>query len=201
MALGRNYADHAKEMGGAVPSEPMIFLKPSSSIIEDGGAVLYPPQTKNLHYELELGVVIGKDATRVKAAKWKEHVLGYAVVLDMTARDMQKAAMAKGDPWDLSKGFDTFCPIGPVVEASKVKDPHALSLELKVNGQAKQKGNTKDLVFKIPELIEYISHRITLERGDVIATGTPEGVGPVVVGDQIEGTISGLGTLRVTVQK
>jgi len=201
VALGKNYADHAKEMGGQVPKQPMLFLKPATSIIHEGEAVEYPPHTQNLHYEIELGVVIGKQAKRIKAADWKQYVLGYVTLLDMTARDLQKDAQTKGEPWSVAKGFDTFCPIGTAVDAAKVADPHALALELKVNGEVKQKGNTKDLVFKLPTILEYVSHVFTLEPGDIIATGTPEGVGPVKPGDVLEAKIGGVGTLKVRVEK
>lgn len=189
IGIGKNYADHAKEMGGAVPSEPMIFLKPTSSFITEPGKIEIP-ENYNVHHEIELGVVIGKTGRDIKKCDSENYVAGYCLALDMTARNLQNDAKKNGTPWTLAKGLDTFTPIGEFIEKSKIKDPHNLKLELMVDGELRQNGSTKDMVYDIPALIEYISKRMTLEKGDLILTGTPAGVGPVNPGQTVVGKMS-----------
>ncbi|KAL8159091.1 hypothetical protein V2J09_000628 [Rumex salicifolius] len=202
VAVGRNYAAHAKELGNAVPKEPVLFLKPTSSYLANGGTIEVPHPYESLHYEVELAVVIGQKARDVPQSTAMDYVRGYAVALDMTAREIQSAAKAAGLPWSVSKGQDTFTPISDMVEKSSyhvvmlpksaVPDPDNLELWLKVDGEIRQKGSTNDMMFKIPFLISHISSYMTLLEGDVILTGTPPGVGPVKIGQKIEAGITGL---------
>lgn len=188
VCVGRNYAKHAKELGNAVPSEPIIFMKPTSCYLEDGGDIIYPKITKDLHYEIELGVIIGKTASKVGADKIMDHVSGYAIALDLTARDIQEKCKQGRMPWTMAKCLDTFCPIGCFVEKDKI-DHCNTEISLKINGEVRQHGNTKDMVFSVPALIEYINQSITLYPGDLILTGTPEGVGPIHPGDTLTASI------------
>jgi len=202
IGLGRNYRRHAEEMGSAPPEkQPIFFLKPSTSVIADGGTVLVPTMVERLDHEVELGVVMARTGRDIPLARWKDFVLGYGIVLDMTARDIQDRAKKAGDPWALAKSFDTFTPISNIIDRSKVNDPQDLELQLFVNGELKQRGHTKDMLFPVGETISYLSSVMTLERGDVIATGTPEGVGPVKRGDVMEARIPGLVTLKVRVDE
>jgi 2-keto-4-pentenoate hydratase/2-oxohepta-3-ene-1,7-dioic acid hydratase in catechol pathway len=190
VAVGRNYAAHAKELGHEVPTEPLIFLKPVSSIVGDGDDVVYPPQTRNLHHEAELAVVIGRRCHRVGEAEALEYVAGYTCANDITARDLQETDAQ----WTRAKGFDTFCPLGPRVVADL--DPGRATVTMRVNGEVRQQGSTDDMLFPVPELVSYISGIMTLEPGDVILTGTPPGVGAVQRGDTMEVEIKGIGILR-----
>ncbi len=201
LCLGRNYREHAEEMGGTIPAEPLLFLKPPSCLIEDGGTVLLPNESKVVHHEVELAVIIEKPARRISTEAWREYVYGFSIFLDITARDLQDTAKRHGDPWTISKGFDTFGPISPVTPRSTMTDPHQLRISLKKNGEIKQDSNTANMIFKIPKILEYASRVMTLERGDVIATGTPEGVGEITDGDKIEAAIDGLGSLTVRVKR
>lgn len=191
VAIGRNYADHAKELGNQVPKEPFFFLKPTTSYVQSGGRVEIP-RGVIAHHEVELGVVIGKDGRDITEQDADSHVAGYALAVDMTARNLQEDVKKKGLPWSAAKGFDTFTPIGPFIPNSQVPDPYNLRISLKVTKEAEgkvtvpQDGNTKDMIFRIPRLIEHISSIMTLEAGDVILTGTPAGVGPIVSGDLVE---------------
>ncbi|KAJ3356462.1 Acylpyruvase fahd1, mitochondrial [Allomyces javanicus] len=192
VAIGRNFADHAKELGNAVPSKPMLFLKPTSSYAANGKTIEIPSQC-DVHHEVELGVVIGQTARRVSEADAMKHVAGYTLAIDMTARDLQNAAKKAGHPWSVAKGFDDFTPITDMVSAETIKDPHNVRLWLKVNGETKQDGTTQDFIFGIPRLISHVSQIMTLEEGDVILTGTPKGVGPVRPGDHLEAAIESEG--------
>ncbi len=200
VCLGRNYAKHAEEMKSEVPKEPVIFLKPPSSLIGPEEKIVLPNKSRNVHHEVELAVIIGKKAKKVSAEEAMKYVLGYTILLDITARDLQDKAKKKGLPWSLAKGFDTFAPVGPRVVPANSMDPHNLEIGLKVNGEIRQLGNTSEMIFKIPEIISYISSIMTLEPGDIIATGTPEGVGKIEHGDMIEAWIEGIGILRVYVE-
>jgi 2-keto-4-pentenoate hydratase/2-oxohepta-3-ene-1,7-dioic acid hydratase in catechol pathway len=190
VAIGRNYAAHAKELGHEVPKEPLLFLKPPSAIIGPGETVLRPADSQRVEHEAELGVVIGKRARHVAEANAMEHVFGYTILCDVTARDLQR----KDVQFTRGKGYDTFCPAGPWIETEL--DPRDVEVICRVNGQLRQRGHTRDLLFPIPHLIAYVSRVMTLEPGDVISTGTPEGVGPLVAGDVLEIEIPGIGTLR-----
>jgi 2-keto-4-pentenoate hydratase/2-oxohepta-3-ene-1,7-dioic acid hydratase in catechol pathway len=197
LCIGRNYASHAKETNAKVPDKPMFFSKLTSALLAHNGHIRLAEGIGRVDHEIELAVVMGKTASRVSVEKAMEHVAGYTIANDITAREMQAVAKKKGIPWTLSKGLDTFCPMGPyLVPADSVKDPHNLDMELTVNGKVRQKANTGEMVFKIPELISYISTFITLQPGDILCTGTPEGILPIEPGDEIEATIEGLGTLK-----
>ena len=193
VAIGRNYRAHAKELGNDVPSAPLLFLKPPSAVLDPGGVIVRPRASKRVEHEAELGVVIGKRAHRVAEADALSFVHGYTALCDVTARDLQKADVQ----FTRGKGFDTFCPFGPWIETSL--DPGDLAVIARVNGEVRQQGRTRDMVFSVAALIAYVSAVMTLEPGDVIATGTPEGVGPLVAGDAIEVEIEGVGVLRCAV--
>jgi 2-keto-4-pentenoate hydratase/2-oxohepta-3-ene-1,7-dioic acid hydratase in catechol pathway len=189
VALGLNYLGHAKEFNQKIPEVPLIFLKPSTAVIGPGDDIVYPSLSKQVDYEAELGVVIGKTAYRVPQEKSLDYVFGYTCVNDVTARDQQ----SRDGQWTRAKGYNTFAPLGPHIETGL--DPSDVLVESYLNGQRKQHASTVDLAFKVPELISFISNIMTLLPGDVIATGTPDGVGPMQVGDTIEIKITGIGTL------
>jgi 2-keto-4-pentenoate hydratase/2-oxohepta-3-ene-1,7-dioic acid hydratase in catechol pathway len=193
VCIGRNYADHVKELGHDVPSEPLLFLKPPSSLLAPGGTVLLPPESQRVDHEGELGVVIGRRCRRVSKADALDFVFGYTIVCDVTARDLQK----KDGQWARAKGFDGFCPVGPYVVRGV--DPSALGLELEIGGSVRQKGNTRDMLFGVAELIAHASAAMTLEPGDLISTGTPEGVGPLQPRDHVVVRIDELGALTFDV--
>jgi 5-oxopent-3-ene-1,2,5-tricarboxylate decarboxylase/2-hydroxyhepta-2,4-diene-1,7-dioate isomerase len=196
VALGRNYVEHARESGHEVPDEPVLFAKAPSAVIGPGADIIYPQGVQRLDPELELGVVIGRRARSVAEAEALSYVAGYAIVNDVTARDLQRRHQEKKWPWFLSKSMDTFCPMGPyLVLPDEIADPQQLELTLRVNGEIRQQSTTAKMIFSVRQLIAYISQHMTLEPGDVIATGTPEGIAPLNRGDVLEGTISGLGTL------
>ncbi|WP_395694284.1 fumarylacetoacetate hydrolase family protein [Nocardioides sp.] len=193
VAIGKNYAAHAAEMGGEPPAEPLMFLKPNTSVVGPGDPVFYPPQTSDLHFEGELAVVIGRICRDVPADQATDVIHGYTIANDVTARDLQRS----DGQWTRAKGFDSFCPLGPWIETDL--DPHDFevgrSIQTHLNGDLKQDGNTRDLIFDIPTLIAHVTSVMTMLPGDVILTGTPEGVGPMQVGDEVEVSIAGLGTL------
>ncbi|XP_050215333.1 probable acylpyruvase FAHD1, mitochondrial [Mercurialis annua] len=201
VAVGRNYAAHAKELGNAVPKEPVLFLKPTSSYLENGGTIEVPHPLESLDHEVELAVVIGQKARDVPQATAMDYVGGYALALDMTAREIQASAKSAGLPWSVAKGQDTFTPISSVLPKSSVSDPDNLELWLKVDGDMRQKGPTKDMIFKIPFLISHISSIMTLFEGDVILTGTPQGVGPVKVGQKITAGITDLLDIHFNIER
>ncbi len=197
IALGRNYLEHAKETGYNAPKEPIFFSKSVSSMIGHNEKIIYPTWLTRVDPEVELGVIIGKKAKDVSEETAMDYVLGYTIINDVTARDMQTEDLKISNPWFRSKSFDTFCPIGPyLVLKEQVKDPHNLNIELRVNGIIRQKDNTKNLIFKIPYIISYITRHMTLEPGDIIATGTPSGIAPIKPGDIIEAEIEGIGVLK-----
>jgi len=177
--------DHAAELGNPVPKTPLIFLKPPTSYLQQGGKIKIPPGCNQLHHEVELGVVIGKTGVSISESNAMDHVGGYALALDMTARDIQDQAKKLGWPWTFAKGFDTALPISEFIPKEEIPDPDNVHLWLKLDGELKQDGNTQDLIFKIPHLISYISQNMTLEEGDLILTGTPSGVSPVKPGQTI----------------
>ncbi|EGD83105.1 fumarylacetoacetate hydrolase domain-containing protein 1 [Salpingoeca rosetta] len=186
VCVGRNYKAHAAELGNAVPSKPMLFLKPPSSLLLPGdGPIEIPREVTELHHEVELGVVIGDTGRDVAEADAMKLVDGYVLALDMTARNLQQEAKEKGHPWSVAKGYDTFCPISDVVAKERVADPSNVRLWCSVDGEMRQDGNTKDMIFSIPTLISYISRIFTLQRGDLVLTGTPSGVGPIAPGQSI----------------
>jgi len=193
VGIGRNYAAHAAEMGNELPKEPLMFLKPNTSVVGPGDPIFYPPQTQNLHFEGELAVVIGRICRDVPVEQATDVIHGYTIGNDVTARDLQKGDVQ----FTRAKGFDSFCPLGPWIETDL--DPHDFAegrrVQTHLNGDLKQDGSTQDLIFDIPTLIAHVSSVMTLLPGDVILTGTPEGVGPMEVGDEVEISIEGLGTL------
>ena len=198
VCVGRNYAKHIAELGNEAPKEPLLFLKPTTSYLESGGKIEYPAITKSLHFEVELGVIIGSMMTKVSAENALLHVAGYTIAVDLTCRDLQEQAKVDRVPWTMAKALDKFCPIGPFVDAKKI-DPHNTELVLKVNGEVKQQGNTKDMIYTVPKLLEYITANITLLPGDVVLTGTPDGVGPIIVGDKVLAEIPGVCQTSFTV--
>jgi 2-keto-4-pentenoate hydratase/2-oxohepta-3-ene-1,7-dioic acid hydratase in catechol pathway len=203
VAIGKNYADHVAEMrdvtGGEAPEEPLFFLKPNTSVIGPGDAIVYPPQTENVHFEGELAVVIGRICKDVPAERAADVVFGYTLANDVSARDLQ----VKDKQWSRAKGFDTFCPLGPWIETELGLDEIKAGIDLKtyLQGDLKQDGTTADLIFDIPRIIEHVSAAMTLLPGDVILTGTPAGVGPMEPGDEVEVASSRLGALTNTVVK
>jgi 2-keto-4-pentenoate hydratase/2-oxohepta-3-ene-1,7-dioic acid hydratase in catechol pathway len=196
VCVGRNYRDHAKELGNEPPAEPLLFFKPPSSLLKPEGVIRLPAASARVDFEGELALVIGRRVRNLKpVADWREVVRGYTLANDVTARDLQK----KDGQWTRAKGFDTFCPVGPVV--SDELDPEAgLNLETRVNGEARQHGSTLDFLFSIPELLAYITAAFTLEAGDLVLTGTPAGVGPLAAGDRVEVSMPGLGVLANMVE-
>lgn len=201
LCIGRNYARHAAEMQSAVPDEPMIFLKPATALIPSGEAIVLPPASNDVHHEVELVAVIGKRGKHIAEADALDHVAAYAVGLDITARDIQAKAKQKGHPWSVAKGFDTFAPLGDPVPARDVFNPQTLTIRLTVNGEVRQDGRTADMIFSVAHLIAFASTIFTLEPGDLLYTGTPEGVGPVHAGDVLEATVTGLPALTVSVRQ
>lgn len=190
VAVGKNYAEHAEEMESDVPEEPIIFLKPATSVVGPGANVVYPSISSEVHHEAELAVVVGKIARNIRADDASQYVFGYTAANDVTARDLQR----KDGQWTRAKGFDTFCPLGPAIETEL--DPlERLAVISRVNGEVRQAGFTSDLVFGVAEILESITRVMTLLPGDVVLTGTPSGVGPVEPGDVMEIEIDGIGVL------
>jgi uncharacterized protein (TIGR00369 family) len=199
LAVGRNYADHNAEMGNAPLVPPVLFLKPPSALVQDGGIVTLPVGFGQVHHEVELVVVIGRAGRAIPEETALDHVLGYAVGLDLTLRDLQNEAKKKGEPWDLAKGFDGSAPVSLVIPKESAGNPDALALSLDVNGSRRQEGSTAQMLHGVCALVAIASRLITLHRGDLLFTGTPSGVGPVVAGDRLEARLSDLATLRVTI--
>jgi len=189
--IGRNYADHAKEMNSNVPSKPMIFMKPPTALVKNNEAVYYPSFTENLHYECELVIKIGKNGKSIDEKFALDYISEVSVGIDFTARDIQAKCKEKGHPWELAKAFDYSAPVGKFLPASTVSDWDNISFHLDINGERKQTGHTKDLIFTVPHLIHYISQFFTFQTGDLIYTGTPAGVGPVKIGDRLVASLEG----------
>jgi acylpyruvate hydrolase len=200
VCIGQNYHAHIKELKSEVPSEPVIFLKPGSATIANGEPITLPPGVGRIDYEGELAVIIGKKAKNVTVQEALRHVEAAAVFNDVTARDVQSIARKAGLPWSLAKGMDTFAPMSEPKPISEVGDLAALKVQTRLNGELRQDGRTADMIFPVEELVAYISKYMTLEPGDVIATGTPEGVGPIKGGDKVEILIPGVGRLSNAVR-
>ncbi len=197
--VGRNYAAHAREMGRDPDREPpFFFLKPADTVVDDGATVPYPPETENLHYEIELVAAIGKGGQDIPVERALDHIFGYAVGLDMTRRDMQAAAKKAGRPWDMAKGFDQSAPTSAIHVAEEIGHPTHGAVWLRINGELRQEGDLAQQIWTVPEAISYLSTLVTLRPGDLIMTGTPKGVGRVEPGDRLEGHIDGVGDLTVT---
>jgi len=192
LCVGRNYAEHVQELKNEVPAEPLIFSKPPSSMLSAGGTIIRPAISQRVDHEGELAVVIGRTCRNLdERADVRDYILGYTCLNDVTARDIQK----KDNQWTRAKGFDTFCPLGPVIQTEL--DPWAgVKVETRVNGEVRQQGSTQDFIFPLEVVLRYISRFCTLLPGDIIATGTPSGVGPLAAGDVVEVAIEGIGTLR-----
>jgi acylpyruvate hydrolase len=195
VCIGQNYHAHIKELKSEVPTEPVIFLKPSSAMVRDGEPIILPPGLGRIDYEGELAVIIGRSARHVPIKSALKYVEAAAVFNDVTARDVQSKARKAGLPWSLAKGMDTFAPMSDPKPIEEVGDLGALRVQTRLSGELRQDGRTSDMIFPVEELVAYISKYMTLEPGDVIATGTPEGVGPLRDGDVIEITIPGVGRL------
>lgn len=192
VCVGRNYGAHAKELGNEVPKEPLLFLKAPSALLAPGGKIVLPEQSERVDFEGELAVVMGKRATKIGPKEdVRPYIRGYTIVNDVTARDLQK----KDGQWSRAKGFDTFCPAGPVV-TDEVDPVAGMGVVTRLNGEVHQEGSTRDFIFPIDALLRYITAGMTLMPGDVIATGTPSGVGPMQAGDVVEVTVEGIGSLR-----
>ena len=189
VCIGRNYVAHAEELGHDIPEEPLVFLKPNTSVIGPGDPIVYPRQSSNVHFEGELGIVIGRICRDVPPERVSDVIYGYTVGNDVTARDLQET----DDQWARAKGFDSFCPLGPWIETDL--DPSELSVRTELNGELKQDGTTKLMIFDIPTVVAYITSFMTLLPGDVVLTGTPAGIGPMQVGDDVSVTVEGIGTL------
>jgi 2-keto-4-pentenoate hydratase/2-oxohepta-3-ene-1,7-dioic acid hydratase in catechol pathway len=186
--IGRNYVAHAEELNNDVPDHPMVFLKPHSSLTFDGPIQL-PPQSENVHHEVELVAAIGKGGKNIPRHKALSHVAGYAVGIDITARNIQSQAKEKGHPWSVAKGFDTFAPLSSFIPADEIADPQDIDLSLTVNGSIRQASNSSLMIFPVAELIHYLSGIFKLQPGDLIFTGTPEGVSPLQSGDNIQANL------------
>jgi 2-keto-4-pentenoate hydratase/2-oxohepta-3-ene-1,7-dioic acid hydratase in catechol pathway len=191
VALGLNYRDHAAEFGHPIPAEPLIFLKPSSAVIGPDDDIVYPAMSRRVDYEAELAVVIGRTCSNVREEEAQDYILGYTCINDVTARDLQQT----DGQWTRAKGFDTFAPLGPWIETA-IPDPSNLTVEAYLNGQRRQHSNTKNMIFGVAAQVSFISRIMTLLPGDVIATGTPSGIGPMQPGDVVEIRVEGIGTLR-----
>jgi 2-keto-4-pentenoate hydratase/2-oxohepta-3-ene-1,7-dioic acid hydratase in catechol pathway len=194
VCIGLNYTDHARELNMKIPDEPIIFIKPPTGVIGHLDPIIYPPSSNEVDYEAELAVVISKEARFVEEKNAKEYIGGYTILNDVTARDLQR----KDTQWTRAKSFDTFCPIGPCIETRL--DPLNQGISLKLNGEVKQDSNTKNMIFSPKKLVNFITNIMTLYPGDVIATGTPPGVGSMDVGDVVEARIEGVGVLKNVVK-
>ncbi len=202
VCLGRNYLDHIKETNAPIPKEPVFFVKTLNTLVTDNEPIIYPKilyeseKYNRVDHEVELAFIIFQTCKNVSVEVAFDFIQGYTIFLDLTARIMQKSDRNINLPWYRSKNFDSFGPIGPrIVPCSEISDPHNLSIQLKVNGQTRQFSNTKHMLFKIPQILEYLSKFVTLERGDIIATGTPSGISPIQPGDIIEASIEKIGTI------
>ncbi len=197
--VGRNYADHAREMGHDPDREPpFFFMKPANSIVQDGSTIPYPMASKDVHHEIEMVVAIGRGGSGIPVGTALEHVCGYGVGLDMTRRDIQGEAKKMGRPWEMGKGFDASAPCSALQPASSIGHPAKGAIWVKVNGEVKQKGDLSQQIWNVQEQIAYLSNLVTLQPGDLIYTGTPAGVGPIKPGDKLEGHVDGVGDLTIT---
>jgi len=200
VCLARTYKKHAQEMKTEIPKEPLLFLKPASSVIFNGGSIKIPKMSKCIHHEVELGIVISKKCKNISKKEAMKYILGYVLALDITARDLQSEYKKKGWPWGIAKGFDTFAPISNVILKENISNPQNLDIILKVNDIIKQSSNTGNMIFSIEEIIEFITKIMTLEPGDLIMTGTPEGVGEIKSGDILEANLGNICFLKVKVK-
>jgi 2-keto-4-pentenoate hydratase/2-oxohepta-3-ene-1,7-dioic acid hydratase in catechol pathway len=201
LCLGRNYVKHIEEMKSSIPEKPMLFFKPSTALLGPGVPIRLPDFSSEVHHEIELVVVIGTEMRRTPENRALDGVAGYGVGLDLTARDWQREAMRRGEPWAVAKGFDGSAPMSEVAPAEEVGSPGDLAIELRVNGETRQSARTSEMIFKIPELLAYASRIFTLEPGDLFFTGTPSGVGPIRPGDVLEAEIERVDRARWLVER
>jgi len=197
--IGRNYAAHAVEMGHDPNREPPFFFQKNPDNIDVSGECPYPPKTKDLHFEIEMVIALGRGGTNISIDNALDHVWGYGVGLDMTRRDLQGEAKKMGRPWEIGKAFERSAPMTPLIPASEIGHPHSGAVTLKVNGELRQQGDLNQMIWKTEEMIAYLSEHFTLAPGDLIMTGTPAGVGAVQKGDVLEGSVEGVGSLTVTI--
>lgn len=197
--VGRNYAEHIREMGNDEREPPFFFSKPADAVVTNGAAIAYPPQTDDFHHEIELVVAIGKDGANIGEGEALDHVFGYAAGIDMTRRDVQALAKKAGRPWTMAKGFDQSAPIGTIARASEIGHPARGAISLSVNGGERQRGDLADQIWSVPETIAFLSRLVTLRAGDLIMTGTPAGVSAVRRRDVLEGQIEGVGTVSTVI--
>jgi 5-carboxymethyl-2-hydroxymuconate isomerase len=200
IGLGRNYLKHIRELGNRVTDDPVLFTKPATSVIGENGIIEIPSYSQDCHHELELAVLIGRPGKNIAPQQALKHIAGYAVALDLTLRDIQSELKKNGFPWDIAKGFDSSCPLSDFIPATSIVDPNRLDMSLHVNDQLRQQGNTAQMMRPIEDIIAVVSRYFTLLPGDIILTGTPEGVGPIHSGDRLLATIEQVGTLRVSVK-
>lgn len=199
--IGRNYVQHAKEMGSPIPKMPLVFLKPLGAVCYDNATISKPVQTSDIHFEAEIVVAVSKTGKNISHSSAMDYVAGYGIGIDFTARDIQSISKKQGHPWTIAKGFDDFAPISSFVPASEIEDPANMDIKLFQNGFVKQHGNSSEMIFPIPNLITFLSKIFTLHKGDLIFTGTPEGVGPVQSGDKLEVLLNnGTKTLTVNIE-
>jgi len=197
--VGRNYAEHIREMGNDEREPPFFFDKPADAVLIDGAPMSYPPETADLHHEIELVVAIGRDGSDIAVGDALDHVFAYGAGLDMTRRDLQAVAKKAGRPWTFAKGFDQSAPLGVLVRVDEIGHPQAGAITLAVNGAERQRGDLADQIWSVPETIAYLSRYVALRAGDLIMTGTPAGVGAVVRGDVLEGHIAGIGPVSTVI--
>jgi 5-carboxymethyl-2-hydroxymuconate isomerase len=201
ICIGRNYVEHIRELGNETPEAPVIFMKPASSVIGDGGTIVIPSYSSDCHHEAELALLVGTAGKDIPPECVMEHLAGFGVAIDLTLRDVQAELKKKGLPWEIAKGFDTACPLSAFISSELVPDPHSLRIRLEVNGELRQDGTTAMMIHSIPSIVSHMSGIFRLEPGDVILTGTPAGVGPLKPGDDVVAEIPGVGALRVSVRQ
>ncbi|WP_029911059.1 fumarylacetoacetate hydrolase family protein [Pelobacter seleniigenes] len=199
ICLGRNYLDHIRELGNKVPDRAVLFCKPTTSLLENGGLIEIPSYSSNCHHELELALLVGRGGKNISQDTALSHLAGYGVAIDLTLRDLQDELKSKGLPWEIAKGFDTSCPLSDFVPVTAVDNPNNIQLTMTVNGELRQQGTTAQMMRSVEEIVAEISTYFTLEPGDIILTGTPAGVSRIVSGDKLQGDIEQVGSLQVTV--
>ena len=199
VAVGRNYAKHIVEMNAQPTDEPVLFLKPPSSIVSGSSMLRLPDLNSEIHHEIELALLVGQKAKNIKKEDWHNYIFGAGIALDLTLRDLQKVAKDRGLPWSVSKGFDGACPLSDFVPLENIPDISHMEMALHVNGELKQQGNTSQMIFTADKLVAYISKIFTLEAGDIILTGTPSGVGPLHSGDHIKAQIENIGIMNLQI--
>jgi len=200
VCVGRNYAEHISEMHAELEKEPVLFLKPATSILNEETPIILPTYSNEIHHEVEMALLVGKKASKIDQENWRDYIAGAGIAIDLTLRDLQKKAKEKGLPWSVSKGFDGSCPISTFVPLSKIVNPENLRISLKLNGEIRQQSTTAKMIFPLKKLISFISGIFTLEPGDIVLTGTPAGVSPLKSGDKIEAEIEKIGRMNFTVQ-